>query len=300
MGSLVCASASRMFRLTVLVCCLAIASAAKPTRPPPRDFVAVIADEGKYNTITSLLNSAGLIDTLKAATNLTLFLPTDDAMAKVPKATLEQAFRIRGKQNDMVLNSVSGQPIRINQYGGHVTSAEGVQIVQPNLQVSNGYVHGIDGVMTPPEGNLVDIVAGRSDLTTLTSLLTAAGLIDVVKNDMNITVFAPSDAAFANVDAAVLKSLQNSTDDLKEVLLYHVINRNTLYSLGMHHALTFSSADHNAKIMTIEDGSGHIFINQAKVSERDISADNGVLHIIDDVLIPTKIFVKIQAAGLVQ
>jgi len=282
--------------------------------------VAVIADEGKYNTITSLLNSAGLIDTLKAATNLTLFLPTDDAMAKVPKATLdslqadpaklsallqyhattEQAFRIRGKQNDMVLNSVSGQPIRINQYGGHVTSAEGVQIVQPNLQVANGYVHGIDGVMTPPEGNLVDIVAGRSDLTTLTSLLTAAGLIDVVKNDMNITVFAPSDAAFAKVDAAVLKFLQNSTDDLKEVLLYHVINKNTLYSVGMHHALTFSSADHNAKIMTIEDGSGHIFINQAKVSERDISADNGVLHIIDDVLIPTKIFVKIQAAGLVQ
>jgi len=282
--------------------------------------VAVIADEGKYNTITSLLNSAGLIDTLKAATNLTLFLPTDDAMAKVPKATLdslqadpaklsallqyhattEQAVRIRGKQNDMVLNSVSGQPIRINQYVGHVTSAEGVQIVQPNLQVTNGYVHGIDGVMTPPEGNLVDIVAGRSDLTTLTSLLTAAGLIDVVKNDMNITVFAPSDAAFAKVDAVVLKFLQNSTDDLKEVLLYHVINKNTLYSVGMHHALTFSSADHNAKIMTIEDGSGHIFINQAKVSERDISADNGVLHIIDDVLIPTKIFVKIQAAGLVQ
>jgi len=309
-----------MSPLTVLVSCLAIATAAKPTRPPPADFVTVIADEGKYNTITSLLNSAGLIDTLKAASSLTLFLPTDDALARLPQATLDalkadpaklssllqyhattqQALRLRGKQDDVTLQSVSGQPIRINQYAGHIMGAEGVKIVQANIQVSNGFVHGIDGVMTPPEGNIVDIVAGRSDLSTLTSLLTGAGLLDTIKNDMNITVFAPSDAAFAKVDAEVLKFLQNDTDSLKEVLLYHVITRNTLYTLGIHHAMVFTSADHNAKIMTIEDGSGHISVNSANISQRDISADNGVLHVIDDVLIPTKIFVKIQQAGLVQ
>merc|ERR1711936_1015638 len=303
-------SGSKMSPLTVLVACLAIATAAKPTRPPPADFVTVIADEGKYNTITSLLNSAGLIDTLKAASSLTLFLPTDDALARLPQATLDallqyhattqQALRLRGKQDDVTLQSVSGQPIRINQYAGHIMGAEGVKIVQANIQVSNGFVHGIDGVMTPPEGNIVDIAAGRSDLSTLTSLLTGAGLLDTIQNDMNITVFAPSDAAFAKVDAEVLKFLQNDTDSLKEVLLYHVITRNTLYTLGIHHAMVFSSADHNAKIMAIEDGSGHISVNSANISQRDISADNGVLHVIDDVLIPTKIFVKIQQAGLVQ
>merc|ERR1711936_1113086 len=223
-------SGSKMSPLTVLVACLAIATAAKPTRPPPADFVTVIADEGKYNTITSLLNSAGLIDTLKAASSLTLFLPTDDALARLPQATLDalkadpaklssllqyhattqQALRLRGKQDDVTLQSVSGQPIRINQYAGHIM--------------------GIEGVMTPPEGNIVNIVAGRSDLSTLTSLLTGAGLLDTIQNDMNITVFAPSDAAFAKVDAEVLKFLQNDTDSLKEVLLYHVITRNTLYT----------------------------------------------------------------------
>merc|ERR1712184_141424 len=80
---------SKMSPLTVLVSCLAIATAAKPTRPPPADFVTVIADEGKYNTITSLLNSAGLIDTLKAAPSLTLFLPTDAALARLPQSTLD-------------------------------------------------------------------------------------------------------------------------------------------------------------------------------------------------------------------
>ena len=62
-------------------------------------------------------------------------------------------------------------------------AAEGVEVVQLNIPVANGFVQGIDGVMTPPEGNLVDIVAGRSDLTTLTDLLTTAGLVDVIKSE---------------------------------------------------------------------------------------------------------------------
>jgi len=299
-----------MSPLTVLVSCLSLVSAA--TRPPPPDLLTALSNDGKYTQISSLLQTSGLVDSIRNESFVTMFLPTDAALAKLVDEvnllnadpakmasllqyhfTVDQALKVAGKQQDLVLYSKSGRPIRINQYSGRLTTVEGVELVQKNLPFANGFIQGLDGLMTPPQGNLVDIVAGRSDLSTLTSLLTAAGLVDTIKNDNDVTVFAPSDAAFTQLDAEVLKYLQNHPSDLKEVLLYHVISAKTLYTAGMHHAMTFPTADPNTWLMVIEDGNGHISINNANLSERDISGDNGVLHIIDDVIIPTKVFVKI-------
>ncbi|XP_012941409.1 transforming growth factor-beta-induced protein ig-h3 [Aplysia californica] len=217
---------------------------------------------------------------------MTLFAPTDEALAKVPAQDLaaltadpqklaqvlsyhavgDTAFKVRGRTNDKVLTAVSGQPVRVNLYNIlHVASAEGVKITERDIHVDNGYVQGIDGIMVPPEGDIVDLVTKRSDMKTLGLLLSKAGLIDVIK----------------------------------DTLLYHVVNRLTLYSVGMRDSMTFTTADRkHDRVMLIDDGSGDIFLNHAKVTEKDISATNGVIHVLDEVLVPISVLLKIEEAGL--
>jgi len=309
-----------MLQYASLLVCLASVSAAKPTRAPAANLTTVLAsDAGNFSVITGLLQSTGLLDTLENANAITLFLPTDEAMAKVPQATLDalnadkqmltdllsyhavvgEADRLRGRFNDRVLMSAAGKPVRINTYMFHTITAEGVPISQANIPVANGYINAIDGVMSAPNGNIVDIIASRSDLSTLASLLSSAGLIDVVRADENITVFAPTDAAFAKVDSKIIDFLKANPEALKNTLLFHVVAKTTLYSAGIHHAAVVNTADHNKQIMALEDGNGKVYVNNAEVTEKDISADNGVLHIIDSVMIPTKEFVALQAAGIV-
>jgi len=288
------------------------------------DLVTKLQTLGNYNGILALLNSSQLLNQILKEPQITLFLPTDQALAKAPSSLLkslqndpqrlvetlsyhastDEVFRLKGTLNDHVLTSLTQQPIRFNYYRSlrsslHVAAAEGVKIVEKDIIVRNGVVQGIDGIMSPPEGNVVDILAGRSDMKTLVSLLGSANLVDAVKDDENITVFAPTDAAFKKLNPQVLSYLGSHPKALSEVLLYHVVNRLTLYSVGMRHAMIFGTADiHKDKIMLIEDGTGDIFIDHAKVSERDISGTNGVIHVIDEVLIPTRIYLAVENQGL--
>jgi len=96
-----------------------------------------------------------------------------------------------------------------------------------------------------------------------------------------------------------LTFLQNNDAALKEVLLYHVVARLTLYSVGMRHAMSFPTADrHHDRIMLLESGTGDVYLNDVHVSEVDISATNGVIHVLDGVLIPTSVVLMMESAGL--
>jgi len=132
-------------------------------------------------------------------------------------------------------------------------------------------------------------------LTILASLLTKAGLINDVNMDFNLTVFAPTNDAFAKLDESVLDYLGNHTNALTQVLKYHEVTKSTLYSIGMRHAMTFHSADQrHDNLMLMEEGS-KTYINRAEITEADISATNGVIHVIDQVLIPTNILLKLES-----
>jgi len=312
------------FKMALLMFTLVLAFggalSAPATTPAAPDFVTVLKGLGHYNSILELISAAGLTDTLLQAPDLTLFLPTDEAISKLPPATVQalqsdpqklldvlgyhavvgRRFSVRGRKDDRTIMSYNNQTIRFNYYKTPNKSAvEGVEVVEKNIRTANGFVHGINGVMQPPAGNLVDIVAGRTDMNTLASLLTKTGLLDVIRSDQNITVFAPTDAAFANVNPKVLEYLTNHPDALQEVLLFHVVNRQTLYSLGMRHTMTFHSADkHHDNIVLIEDFRGNVYVDNAKVSEFDISGTNGVMHVIDDILIPARTVIDIEEAGI--
>ncbi|RUS83595.1 hypothetical protein EGW08_008649 [Elysia chlorotica] len=262
---------------------------------------------------------------LSPANEITVFAPTDAAIARIPADTLAaltgnptELQKILGyhavledvaglhkdfinRLQDKVVMSSNNLPIRINVYKPvHSIAAEGVNITERAIRVSNGYVHAIDGVMMPPTGDVVEIAVADGSFTTLVSLLTSAGLVDAIKSDMNITVFAPNDAAFAKLNPPVTAYLVSHPEDLKNVLLYHVVEKTTLYSIGMLHTLTFHTADQNRdNLMVFEDfATGDIMVNTAKIIKKDISATNGVIHVIDEVLVPARVLLKIQEQGI--
>jgi len=310
------------------LCLLLVATAALgqttpgPTHKPAGNIEAVLGKKPHYSMLMDLLKSTGLLDELKQVNQVTLFAPTNAALSMIPDAdynalksdtlklrallqyhaTTDEAWHTNPRQNDRVFNSLDKNlPIRVNAYKTvHTLAAEGVNITEANIRVANGYVHGIDGVMAPPAGDIIDIINQRPDTTILAKLLANAGLDTVIRADHNITLFAPTDAAFAKLSDEALTFLQNNPKALQETLLYHVVGKTTLYSIGMRHAMTFDTADrHHDSLMLIEDpANGDVYLNHAKVSTADVSATNGVIHLLDDVLIPTSTLISIEDQGL--
>ncbi|XP_012941417.1 transforming growth factor-beta-induced protein ig-h3-like [Aplysia californica] len=298
-----------------------ITTGAPHTHKPAPDLESALGRRAHFSMILDLLRTTGLLTQLKALPQVTLFAPTNAALSSIPNdeyqdlkadvprltsllkyhVTTDQAFHTTGRANDVVFNSLDNNlPIRINIYKiVHTIAAEGVNITDKDIRVANGFVQGIDNVMQPPNGDVVDIINNMDNTKMLAGLINSAGLESAIRADLNITVFAPTNDAFAKLDPQVLTYLQNNPKALTEVLLYHVVKKTTLYSIGMRHAMTFQTADkHHDNLMLIEGNNDDIYLNHAKVDDRDISATNGVIHTIEDVLVPTTVLVAIEDQGL--
>ena len=133
---------------------------------------------------------------------------------------------------------------------------------------------------------LKDIVTTAVDagsFKTLATALTEAGLIETLKGKGPFTVFAPTDEAFAKLPKGTLESLLKDKDALKKILLYHVVAGEVMASdvVKLKDAKTVEG---NNVMIKVKDG--NVMINNAKVTTADVKASNGVIHIIDTVLLP--------------
>ncbi len=143
---------------------------------------------------------------------------------------------------------------------------------------------GAEATQTSAEmANGIYDLAGEAGFTTLTAAIAAAGLEDALNNDGPFTVFAPTDEAFASLPAGTLESLLADKDALTRVLLYHVTN-GSVYAENVVD-LRAAKTLNGEKIAINVDGG--VQINDANVIETDVVARNGVIHVIDSVLIPT-------------
>lgn len=131
--------------------------------------------------------------------------------------------------------------------------------------------------------NIVQVAASNPRLSTLVSLVKQAGLAETLSSG-KYTVFAPTNKAFAKVPKATLTALGKDKAKLKSVLLYHVVKG----SVPASKVVTLSSAKTvNGKSVKIKVRGGNVFLNgSTKVTKTDIKASNGVVHLIDNVLIP--------------
>ena len=140
-------------------------------------------------------------------------------------------------------------------------------------------------VATPKEPDIVDIASSNADFSTLVTAVSAAGLVDTLKGDGPFTVFAPTNAAFAALHAGTLENLlkPENKDQLIKILTYHVVPG----------AVTSEQlAGKRLNVATVQgqtvhiDGRNGVKVNKSKVTTADIIASNGVIHVIDKVLLP--------------
>ena len=139
--------------------------------------------------------------------------------------------------------------------------------------------------MMEKEPDIVDIAASNGPFTTLVAAVTAAGLVDTLKGDGPFTVFAPTDAAFAALPAGTVESLllPENKDTLVSILTYHVVPGAVTSDALAGQRLSVATV--NGADVHI-DGRNGVKVEDSNVTTADIIASNGVIHVIDAVLLP--------------
>ncbi len=134
-----------------------------------------------------------------------------------------------------------------------------------------------------PKANIVQTAVASGQFTTLVALVKKAGLVGALSGKGPLTVFAPTDAAFAKVPKATLTALGKDKAKLKAVLLYHVVSGKVTAA----QVVKLSSAKTlNGQSVAIKVKGGKVYVNGARVVTPDVMASNGVIHVINKVLIP--------------
>jgi uncharacterized surface protein with fasciclin (FAS1) repeats len=279
---------------------------------PPAETTASIAEiaagDENFTTLVAALSAAGLVDTLAGEGNFTVFAPTNDAFAALPEGTLDALLEapdglltqillyhvVNGvaRAEDVVnlsgVETLNGESVAVAVVDGAVRLNDSATVIATDITASNGVIHVIDTVLIPPataSSTIADVVAGNGEFSTLLAALDAAGLVDTLAGEGDYTVFAPTNDAFAALPAGTVESLlADPQGQLTQILLYHVLaNRAEAADVVM-----LSSADTlQGSPITIEvTDSGVILNGSVLVTQTDINTTNGVIHVIDGVLLP--------------
>jgi uncharacterized surface protein with fasciclin (FAS1) repeats len=277
--------------------------------PTLSDIVDTAVADGRFTTLAAALGAADLVDTLKGEGPFTVFAPTDDAFAKLPEGTVETLLLpenldqlksillyhvVSGKvpAADVVTltsaDTVLGEAVTIKVDMGKVYLNDTVEVIITDVEASNGVIHVIDSVLLPPAklSDIVDTAVADGRFTTLAAALGAAELVDTLKGEGPFTVFAPTDDAFAKLPEGTVETLllPENLDQLKSILLYHVVSGKVMAS----DVVTLTSADTVlGEAVTIKVEDGKVYLNDTvEVIITDVEASNGVIHVIDAVLLP--------------
>jgi len=128
-------------------------------------------------------------------------------------------------------------------------------------------------------------------------MIKSAGVEDTIKKQ-NLTLFAPSDAAFARLEGRAVAWMESDAAVLKDIVLYHVVEGKAYFTSGLRLGVTLVTDEkYRDNLKVIEDRAGNVFLNNAKVSTHDLGVQNGVIHEIDEVLLPIRIMLQMEAEG---
>jgi transforming growth factor-beta-induced protein len=137
--------------------------------------------------------------------------------------------------------------------------------------------------MPEPQPDIIEVAVSDGRFTTLAAALGAAGLVETLQGEGPFTVFAPTDDAFAKLPAGTVEALLNDIPTLTDILLYHVVSGKVMAA----DVVGLSSADAvNGDSISISLAEGGVKLNDSNVIIIDIEAENGVIHVIDSVLLP--------------
>ena len=270
----------------------------------PNDIPRTAQCTGIHNSLVTAVVQAELLETLQGSGPFTLFAPTDQAFADagIDLASLDTP---EGKQalSDILLyhvvagnvpasavtecmsaNAVNGQPLAFTVNGGVMVNDANVTLADVNS--SNGVIHVIDKVLMPTDtpNDIPRTASCTGNHTSLVSAVIQAGLLETLEGDGPFTVFAPTDQAFADagIDLAALDTPEGQAT-LSGILLYHVVGANVPAS-NVTDCMSATTVNGNPLSFTVGTG---VMVNGANVTATDVPTSNGIIHVIDKVLMPT-------------
>ena len=282
--------------------------------PVTNTIVDVAVANGSFTTLVAALQATGLDATLADTSGtFTVFAPTDDAFALLGEDTINNLLADTDTLSDILTYHVIGAEVnaeaavasagtKVEMVNGDMVGlslmgdsllVNGVTVTATDIMTDNGIIHVIDAVLMPPADrgeptmNIVEAAVGAGSFTTLVTALQATGLDAALANpDMSYTVFAPTDAAFAMIDADTMATLLANPDVLSSILLQHVVGAEvdsiTAYTLSGQAAETLSGAMINIGINSDTD---MLTFGGANIVTKDIYTSNGVIHVIDAVVV---------------
>lgn len=279
-----------------------------PPAPPSNTVVDIIVNSEDHTLLEAAVGAAGLVDALSGDGPFTVFAPTDDAFTALTEAldvTVDELlaypllpavlqYHVVGAEaysadlsDGQEIETLLGEDVTVS------ITADGVfindaQVIVVDIAADNGVVHVIDAVLMPEleeETTVVDIIVNSEDHTLLEAAVGAAGLVEALSGEGPFTVFAPTDAAIV----ALTEALDITADDLlalpelADILKYHVVGAEA-YAADLTDGQSIETLQgSNVTVSITADG---VFINDAQVTVADLEADNGVVHVINAVLLP--------------
>ncbi len=275
----------------------------------PKTLIETAQAAGRFSTLLTAVEAAGLVETLSGKGPFTVFAPTDEAFAALPAGTLDMLLK---KENRELLRTVltyhvaSGSvlakdAVAVAKKGGSVTTVAGqrlsVQALKSGVKVgegnvvtadivcSNGVIHVVDKVLLPSLQNVVELAVAAGQFKSLAKAIETAGLVEALRAPGPFTVFAPNDAAFAALPAGTVENLlkPESRDQLVAILKLHVVS-GRMFADQVVAAKELTTLQ--GKTLAVVASEAGVTVGGAQVLKTDLQARNGVIHVIDRVLLP--------------
>ncbi len=284
------------------------------------DIVETAVAAGSFKTLAAALGEADLVSTLKGKGPFTVFAPTDEAFAKLPKGTVESLLkpenrdqlvsiltyhvvkdRVRAEEVAGLRNAatINGQRVEIAIEDGQLF-LDNARVTATDIRASNGIIHVIDEVLIPETKLIPEVAQDAKVFNTLLAAVKTAGLADALSGKGPFTVFAPTDDAFAKLPAGTVESLlkPENRSQLVDILKYHVVE-------GRYYAEDFFRRGRVNTLLNervqVKYGNNAFQVNASNVVSTDIEAANGVIHVIDAVLLPnTGESASTDASGIIR
>ncbi len=270
----------------------------------PKDIPRTAQCTGLHNSLVAGVIQAELLETLQGDGPFTVFAPTDQAFAEAGidlavlntpegKATLADILLYHVVEADvpsanvtecMTANAANGQPLAFTVSGGVMVND--ANVTMPDVPTSNGVIHVIDKVLTPSDtpNDLPRTAQCTTVHNSLVAAVVQAELLETLQGTGPFTLFAPTDQAFADagIDLAALNTPEGK-QTLSNILLYHVV-AGSVPSSAVTECMSADAVNGQPLAFTVNGG---VMVNDANVTTPDVPTSNGIIHVIDKVLMPT-------------
>jgi len=289
------------------------------------NIVEVAAGNPDFSTLVAAVEAAGLVETLSSEGPFTVFAPTNDAFAALPEGLVDALLlpeNLESLQAILTYHVIAAEVPSSDVASGPVTMVQGedaeivadgdtltinqANIVATDVAASNGVIHVIDAVIVPPSidpaallgggdeeaaadepGTIIEVAEEAGIFNTLLAAGEAAGINAVLEAPGAFTIFAPTDEAFEALPEGLVEALllPENSQALTTILTYHALPVE-VFSADVAAGTIAMFSGEEAEITV--DGET-IMINEATVIEADVDASNGVIHVIDAVIVPPSI-----------